>query len=192
MEEPTSSSNYLTSHFFVQNDSLYAPLTSSDHEVVGIGVHLALVHDPPMYDNAAQSGVTYKYINRINDIEVNSPADRAGMCIGDIIIAVDHVNIDDGQRLYLPDDVAELIHGQEGSRVVVVIERDGRKLEYTIIRAPILPALDTSRSSSMLPTSPLPSIRDTTESFKRLVSPELDRALDIIDDKVGIDLRRMF
>jgi hypothetical protein len=146
-----------------------------------------------MYDNAAQSGVTYKYINRINDIEVNSPADRAGMCIGDIIIAVDHVNIDDGQRLYLPDDVAELIHGKEGSRVVVVIEREGRKMEYTIIRAPIIPALDsTSRSLSMLPTSPLPSIRDTTESFKRLVSPELDRALDIIDDKVGIDLRRMF
>jgi C-terminal processing protease CtpA/Prc len=144
-----------------------------------------------MYDNAAQSGVTYKYINRVNNVEVNSPAERAGMCIGDIIIAVDHVNIDDGQRLYLPDDVAELIHGQEGSRVVVVIEREGRKIEYTIIRAPIIPALDTTRSS-MLPTSPLPSIRDTTESFKRLVSPELDRALDIIDDKVGIDLRRMF
>lgn len=186
MEEPTSSSNYLSSHFFVQNDSLYAPLTSCDHEVVGIGVHLALVHDPPMYDNAAQSGVTYKYINRVNSIEVNSPAKRAGMCIGDIIIAVDHVNIDDGQRLYLPDDVAELIHGKEGSRVVVVIEREGRKIEYTIIRAPITPASDR------LPSSPLPSIRDTTESFKRLVSPELDRALDIIDDKVGIDLRRMF
>jgi C-terminal processing protease CtpA/Prc len=144
-----------------------------------------------MYDNAAQSGVTYKYINRVNNIEVNSPAERAGMCIGDIIIAVDNVNIDDRQRLYLPDDVAELIHGKEGSRVVVVIERDGRKMEYSIIRAPIIPALDTSRSS-MLPTSPLPSIRDTTESFKRLVSPELDRALDIFDDKVGIDLRRMF
>jgi hypothetical protein len=188
MEEPMSSSNFLSSHFFVSNDSLYAPLTASDHEVVGIGVHLALVHDPPMYDNAAQSGVTYKYINRVNSIEVNSPAERAGMCTGDIIIAVDNVNIDDGQRLYLPDDVAELIHGKEGSRVVVVIEREGRKIEYTIIRAPIVPASDT-RS---LPTSPLPSIRDTTESFKRLVSPELDRALDIIDDKVGIDLRRMF
>jgi hypothetical protein len=108
------------------------------------------------------------------------------MCTGDIIIAVDNVNIDDGQRLYLPDDVAELIHGKEGSRVVVVIEREGRKIEYTIIRAPIVPASDG------FPTSPLPSIRDTTESFKRLVSPELDRALDIIDDKVGIDLRRMF
>ncbi len=172
----------------VRNDSLYAPLTASENELCGVGVHLALVHDPPIYDTA-KVGTTYRYINRISGIEQNSPAERAGLRSGDIVVRVDCADLDDGQQLYLPDDVARMIRGPEGSQVVVVVDRcvananwEYVKMEFVLTRAPI------GSPSRTRPGSPSP----TATSVMRLITPEADRALDSFEDRTGIDLRRLF
>ncbi|KAL3807375.1 hypothetical protein ACHAXA_009827 [Cyclostephanos tholiformis] len=180
MTTETTTTNFFDFHA-VKNDSLYAPLTASD-ELCGVGVHLALVHDPPIY-NTACPGTTYRYINRINRVDGGSPAERAGLRSGDTVIHVDNTNLDDGQRLYLPEDVADMIRGPEGSKVAVVVERGGMKMEYVLTRAPIGAASYGSRPGSPLPTS---------TSFMRLITPEADRALDSLEDRTGIDLRTFF
>lgn len=164
----------------VKNNSLYEPLTGSE-ELCGVGVHLALVHDPPMY-YGVQAGTAYRYINRINRIESNSPAEKAGLQSGDIVVQVGSTDLDDGQQLYLPDDVANMIRGPEGSKVSVVVERQDTKIEYVLTRAPL------EAASGPRPSSPL----TTATSFMRMVTPESDRALDSFEDRTGIDLRKFF
>jgi len=165
----------------VKNDALYAPLTGSDEELCGVGVHLALVHDPPIYDTA-RPGTTYRYINRVDRVDSGSPAEKAGLLSGDIVVHVDSTNLDDGQQLYLPDDVASMIRGPGGSKVVVVVERSGTNMEYVLTRAPI------GAASGSSPSSPLP----TATSFMRMITPEADRSLELFEDLTGVDLRNCF
>jgi hypothetical protein len=173
----------------VKNEALYAPLTApDDDDICGVGMNLALVHDPPMYDNAARAGTTYRYVNRVSGIESHSPAERAGLRPGDIVVRVDGTDLDDGQRLYLPEDVAAMTRGPEGSRVAVVVDRhvandEYVKVEFVLTRAPI-----GSPSCATRPGSPLP----TSTSFMRMITPEADRALDSFEDRTGIDLRNFF
>ena len=169
----------------VKNEALYAPLTAPDDDnICGVGMNLALVHDPPMYDNAARAGTTYRYVNRVSGIESHSPAERAGLLPGDIVVRVDGTDLDDGQVLYLPEDVAAMTRGPEGSRVAVVVDRhvandEYVKVEFVLTRAPI---------GMPRPRSPPP----TSASFMRMVTPEADRALDSFEDRTGIDLRNIF
>jgi C-terminal processing protease CtpA/Prc len=120
---------------FFKNDALFTPL-SQEGNICGVGVHLALVHDPPMY-GAARAGTSYRYINVVRSLESNAPAEKAGLRAGDVLLGVDGTSLDDGQRLYLPDDVADMIRGPEGSEVIVVVDRDGMRMEFVLTRAPI-------------------------------------------------------
>jgi C-terminal processing protease CtpA/Prc len=120
---------------FFKNDDLFSPL-SQEGDICGVGVHLALVHDPPMYGRP-RPGTAYRYITIVSSTESKSPAERAGLKAGDIILEVDDTDLDDRQRLFLPDDVADMIRGPEGSEVAVVVERRGRKMRFLLIRAPV-------------------------------------------------------
>lgn len=122
-------------NIFFKNDALFTPLTQEEN-TCGVGVHLALVHDPPMY-YGARPGTAYRYINVVSSIETNAPAEKAGLKAGDIVLEVNGTNLDDGQQLYLPDDVAGMIRGPDGSKVVVVVERGDRRMEFVLTRAPI-------------------------------------------------------
>ncbi|KAL3808489.1 hypothetical protein ACHAXA_009814 [Cyclostephanos tholiformis] len=134
----------LASIFFKDND-LFSPLTR-EGDICGVGVHLALVHDPPMY-GAARPGTAYRYINVVSSVESKAPAEKAGLKAGDIILEVDGTNLDDGQQLYLPDDVADLIRGPEGSEVAVVVERRGARMRFLLTRAPIYDQTSASKTN---------------------------------------------
>ena len=137
----------------VQNDDLYSPLTQEGN-VVGVGLRLALNHDPPLYDNTPTAGTAYRYITIVHSIESNTPAAKAGLQSNDIILEVNGVNLYDGQQLFLPDDVADMIRGPEGSEVVLMVERDGSRMKFALIREPLN---DTTTKTTSWPSSPLSS-----------------------------------
>ena len=60
---------------------------------------------------------------------------RHGGDCKDVFIEVDGVKLDDGKST--PDDVALVVRGPEGSKVCVVVERDGKIMDFILTREPI-------------------------------------------------------
>jgi len=60
---------------------------------------------------------------------------KGGIQKGDIFSVVDGVKMDDGSAT--PDDVAAKLRGPQGSRVGIVMERNGKPLDFIVTREPI-------------------------------------------------------
>jgi C-terminal processing protease CtpA/Prc len=157
----------------VKNDDLYSPLTQEGN-ICGVGVNLTLIHDPPLYDTPC-AGTAYRYITVIDSVESNTPAQKAGLQSGDIVLGVDSTSLYDGQQLYLPDDVADMIRGPEGSEVVIVVERDRSRMKFVLIREP-LDVASNARSSSPTPSSIMRMVMPVT--------PEALRSLELFEDRL--------
>lgn len=99
--------------------------------IYGVGINLALVQ-------ASTSSSASSSCNRVgvDSVKPTGPAAKAGLRSGDVIIEVDGKRFDDG-KVYLPDDVAAVIRGPEGSQVGVLVERGGKKVKFAITREPI-------------------------------------------------------
>jgi carboxyl-terminal processing protease len=69
-----------------------------------------------------------------SDIEDKSPAKAAGILSGDLFVEVDGIVFDAKST---PDDVAVNLRGPIGSKVGVVMERNGKKLDFIVTRQPI-------------------------------------------------------
>jgi len=118
----------------VNRDALYQPLTQ-EGRICGIGVKLSLVHCPPLHVKADH----YTYINIIESIERNSPAERAGLRRDDIICQVDETQVDCGSSFFLPEELTQMIRGVEGTRFVLIVEREGQLIKYCdLLREPII------------------------------------------------------
>lgn len=63
-------------------------------------------------------------------IYANSPAEQAGMKVGDVIVAIDGENVRNKSTEYL----VNCIRGEEGSKVIVDVERDGQEIELEMTR----------------------------------------------------------
>lgn len=63
-------------------------------------------------------------------IYAHSPAEEAGMEVGDVIVAVDGENVRDKST----EELANRIKGEEGSKVIVDVEREGQEIELEITR----------------------------------------------------------
>lgn len=59
-----------------------------------------------------------------SDVEPNGPAAKGGLQRDDVFLEVDGVRFDDGKAT--PDDVAVVVRGPEGSKVGLVMEREGK------------------------------------------------------------------
>ncbi|KAL3822629.1 hypothetical protein ACHAXA_006414 [Cyclostephanos tholiformis] len=90
----------------------------------GVGVELATI---------GGDGTNSRVV--ASDVEPSGPAMRGGLRPGDVFVEVDGVRFDDGSAT--PDDVASVVRGPEGSKVGVVVERDGRVLDFILTREPI-------------------------------------------------------
>jgi carboxyl-terminal processing protease len=66
-----------------------------------------------------------------SDVEDNSPAKNSGIQPNDVFLEVDGIQFD-GKAT--PDDVALRLRGPEGSRVGVVMERDGKTIDFILTR----------------------------------------------------------
>jgi carboxyl-terminal processing protease len=70
-----------------------------------------------------------------SDVEANSPAALAGIQPDDVFVEVDGTRFEDNKST--PDDVAVQLRGPKGSKVGVVMERNGKTLDYILTREPI-------------------------------------------------------
>lgn len=71
----------------------------------------------------------------------NSPAQRAGVMSGDVMVGVDGQDID-GWSI---DEVTATVRGPAGTRVTLTVERDGERLEIVIIRASLtIPVVEST------------------------------------------------
>mmetsp|Transcript_56239 Transcript_56239/g.119590 ORF Transcript_56239/g.119590 Transcript_56239/m.119590 type:complete len:492 (-) Transcript_56239:57-1532(-) len=89
--------------------------------VCGVGVELALGKDGNMVI--------------ASDVEPNGPAAKGGLKPNDVFVEVDGVRFDDGKAT--PDDVAVVIRGLQGSKVGMVVEREGNTVDFILTREPI-------------------------------------------------------
>lgn len=101
----------------------------------------------------------------------NSPAERAGVKAGDVIIAVDDKRLNDISL----DEIVRLIRGQRGTKVKLTLRRDGEEkpIEVTITRDVIeSPTVDV-----YLEDSENKIYRIWLQNFSEKAAPMLDQAL---------------
>ena len=84
--------------------------------------------------NAVGLGVSYVQTSRpmITAVYKGSGADIAGIKEGDIIIAVDGVNVSSLDDI---SEIQDLALGEAGTKVVVTIERDGETMNFDVTRS---------------------------------------------------------
>ncbi len=153
--------------FFLEPEERQLETDSLQGEFGGIGVLLLV-----------ESGLV-----TIADISPNSPAEQAGLQIGDVVQAVDDTHIMD---LAL-DEVVLLVRGPIDTAVRLQVLRNGQVLHLTAVRGRIeLPSL-----SWRLLTDTIGYVH--IESFTGRTGEELTRALDGMADKeisaLVLDLR---
>lgn len=96
-------------------DEYEAYLQSLSGEYVGIGVTIKI----------EEVGV------QVVEVKSGSPAENAGILLGDILIEVDGANV---SALSL-DEISALVMGEEGKEVQLTFLRDGEKIAFNLIRA---------------------------------------------------------
>lgn len=94
-------------------------INGGNEEYSGIGVHIALVKD---------TGEA-----KIIGVMPNSPAEKSGVKSGDVIKKVDDIVITENNYY----DASNAIKGEENTEVVIVVERDGKEISFTIKREKI-------------------------------------------------------
>ena len=101
---------------YLHDDDLDSFQISIDQQFGGIGVFIGLG------DSAGQLFVRAAF--------PGSPADRAGIEPGDIITAIDGVNLDDEQ----PDGAIKNMKGNVGEPVTLTVLRDEKNLDFKMVR----------------------------------------------------------
>lgn len=119
---------------------------------------------------------------KVVEIFENSPAEKAGLHSGDIIIAVDGKSVEDMDAT----SAAALIRGEAGTEVRLTIIRDGWKTDLFIIRGSVINKSVTYRIEGRVGYIAI-------DSFDRGTSKEFNQAIQEIDEanirKIILDLR---
>ena len=102
---------------YMSADELSAFTQSINRSFVGIGVSFR----------------TIEGMHVIQQVYKNSPAEKAGVKAGDIISAVDGVDVSDQTA----DEVKELCTGEEGTDVTITFIRNAESIELTITRGEV-------------------------------------------------------
>ena len=102
--------------YYIPADQYAAYVDQMANSYVGIGITIQLEEGKPGF-----------LVTKVNQ---GGPADQAGMLPGDIVVAVDGVDV----REMNIDDTSALVKGQENTTVDITVERAGEKLTLTVTR----------------------------------------------------------
>jgi len=105
---------------YLTPDEFDEAINSGNEEYYGIGVHISLTKD----------GGEAKIIGVMPD----TPAKKAGIKAGDIIKKVDNIVVSEDNYY----EASNAIKGQEGTTVKLILERNGKELEFDVVRAKIV------------------------------------------------------
>ena len=121
----------------------------TDQALIGITTNPEDIHTSYMTKEEMESftqginrnfvGIGVQYIsveeaNIITSVFKDSPAEKAGVLAGDVIKAVDGIDLS-GKTT---DDIKDLVTGESGTKVVLSVERQGQEMDIPIIRGEIL------------------------------------------------------
>lgn len=110
--------------YYIPRESYEAYVENVSNSYVGIGVTIT--------SEEVERGV------RITDVTPESPAYRAGLEIGDVIVAVNGVPVLDGSENALDmESTKNTVRGKAGTNVTLTVLRDKTESDYTITRASI-------------------------------------------------------
>ena len=110
--------------YYIPAEEYDSYLETVSNSYVGIGVTIT------------SEGVAHGLL--ITDVTPDSPAYHAGLQIGDLLVAVEGLPVLDGSEEALDLNSAKnLVRGEEGTDVTLTIEREGKRSDVTITRAPI-------------------------------------------------------
>ena len=102
--------------YYIPASEMDAHLEQINNAYVGIGVTVQVVEEN---------------VFRVMEVVPGGPAFQAGVKEGDEFVSVDGTACD-GLDL---SEIRNLVRGEEGTEVKVVLSRDGKELEFTIVRA---------------------------------------------------------
>lgn len=184
----------------VSNDSLFNQQTGRELSYAAIRGMLGTIDDPYAeliepeaahnFTNTftGQTGVVGLYAeNKAEQVVIsivfpNGPADNAGLRVGDVILAIDGINLDKDAD---SSETGLMIRGLPGSTVHLKILRDSQVLEYDLIRQ-----TREFVASRMLPEG-IGYI--TLNAFNRTASQQMKQALEalMVQKPIGLiwDLR---
>jgi len=146
-------------------------LNSYSGQYIGIGVSVTSSTDYPVVDS----------------VFPGSPAAKAGMKSGDMIVKVDGTDVP-GQN---PDQTSNLIRGQAGTTVTITISRGGQQLDLKVVREPItIPSVRSVKLDGGVLYIRIYSFGDSTASdfdaaLKSGLPAEKAVVLDLRDDGGG-------
>lgn len=148
---------------YMSTEEMEAFSTSINMDYVGIGVEYSTVDGKAI-------------VRRVFKL---SPAEKAGILPGDIIVEVDGINIEDKTS----DEIKELVLGEKGTDVVIGVERSGQKLQLTCTRDSISNTAHTYEDDGYLILE--------LSSFGNNTAKEISSYLDEYTDResIIIDLR---
>lgn len=113
----TNALNDKYTEYYVTQEDKESFITYVDNNYYGIGVTMA----------PDSQGVL------IEDVRIDSPADKAGVLIGDIITSVQGTSLA-GQSTSF---AANLLRGENGTKVNFTILRSGKSMNFSVTRAPL-------------------------------------------------------
>ncbi len=120
----------------------------------------------------------------------NSPAEKAGVQAGDILVAVDGINFSNGAPF---EDIAARVRGEVGTVVRITVNRAGRLIDFAITRALIeIPSVDWRVISDTAPNQTVIgyiSIRQFTERTGSEVKQAITELQSAGSQAYLIDLR---
>ena len=109
---------------YLPPDKYQSIVNSATGTLAGIGVEIGQT------SSKASDGTGVPQRVQANDVEENSPAKKGGIQPLDVFIEVDGVNVEKAT----PDEVAQLVRGPIGSKVGVVMERNGKVYDFIVTR----------------------------------------------------------
>jgi serine protease Do len=151
--------------------NVYNQLIGPDHRVArgSIGIEFAAQENPAIARvYGVQSGVT------ISNVIAGTPADEAGLQVGDTIVSVDGKSVKNGDEL-----VSDIAGRKPGTKITLGFVRNGKKKEAGVTvtdRAKLLSARLGEEDEGAEPAVPKPSKLGLTV---RVVTTEMADRLDI-------------